>query len=161
MYGKEVGFSFRNEIFRWKSRQDETFYFRFLFLIIHSIWNKERERENTFPLLKSTVNWRWCNALENRVDMSTTTSEISCEYLFFFLLLVIIFQTITVLKYNNERKLWTPTSPVCTIEMCLRWKSMRCFVGVDVPFKYDYFGMDFNQCIADLYVHINHWFSSD
>ncbi len=27
--------------------------------------------------------------------------------------LVIIFQTITVVKYDNEKKLWTPTSPVC------------------------------------------------
>jgi len=32
---------------------------------------------------------------------------------FFFFVLVIVFQTITVVKYDNEKKLWTPTSPVC------------------------------------------------
>jgi general stress protein CsbA len=32
---------------------------------------------------------------------------------FFSFVLVIVFQTITVFKYDNEKKLWTPTSPVC------------------------------------------------
>jgi general stress protein CsbA len=32
---------------------------------------------------------------------------------FFSFVLVIVFQTITVVKYDNEKKLWTPTSPVC------------------------------------------------
>lgn len=32
----------------------------------------------------------------------------------FFWFLVIGFQTITIVKYNNEKKIWTPTTPVCT-----------------------------------------------
>ncbi len=118
------------EITRLKKRQERESHFRFSLLMI------QFARDIGF-LLRKLQSIKTCIMyviqslrillidlifIQNQEEYTESNS-----ITFFSFVLVIVFQTITVFKYDNEKKLWTPTSPVCIFQILLYKKQNQNF----------------------------------